>query len=358
MTSSMSGGGAQRTIQYLSSNFAKENEVIIVSQADILFYQIHPSVVVKTLHVNPAPSNVIARVINMVKCTLKTNYEIARLSPDIVFSMMAYDAKHILMLHKMMGFSLITSERNNPEMQKEKKAARIKYKIFTQSDGIVFQTNRAKAFFPKHISEKGIIIHNAVGNELAYSLTPPPKRDEVICAVGRLHKQKNYPLLLNAFSMFLEAFPSYKLKIFGQGPEESNLRELAEKLGIENSVVFEGQKKDALQDVSRSSCYVLSSDYEGMPNTLLEAMAVGVPCVSTDCPNGPAELIEDGKTGLLVPVGNVEALCSAIIRAVTDRELIELCEKNALVIRETHGVERISREYLDYVYSVQSKRRS
>ena len=107
-----------------------------------------------------------------------------------------------------------------------------------------------------------------------------------------------------AFKKISIAHPELTLEIFGNGPDEDKLKLLASKLGILDKVSFMGVHKDAVLQVADSSCYVMSSFFEGMPNALMEAMAIGLPCVSTDCPNGPSELISNGENGLLVSVGN------------------------------------------------------
>jgi glycosyltransferase involved in cell wall biosynthesis len=113
-----------------------------------------------------------------------------------------------------------------------------------------------------------------------------------------------------------------------------------------------GVAKDAVLKIADSSVYVMSSKFEGMPNALMEAMAIGLPCVSTDCPNGPAELIENGVNGLLVPVGDVEALSEAIIKMIEDREFAERCGKNARKILETHSIDQKAKEYAEYIEKV------
>ena len=207
-------------------------------------------------------------------------------------------------------------------------------------------------WYPKNISEKGVVIHNAVGNALVYQVSDSIEAKNKISAVGRLSEQKDYPSLFKAFRLVSEKHPDIRLEIFGTGGDELSLRDFATKLGIDGKVDFMGTRKDAILMIADSLCYVMSSRFEGMPNALMEAMAIGLPCVSTDCPNGPRELIEDGVNGLLVPVGDHESLADAICKMIEDREFATTCAIRAKGILNTHSVENIAKQYMNYVQLV------
>ena len=113
-----------------------------------------------------------------------------------------------------------------------------------------------------------------------------------------------------------------------------------------------GSHKDAIVKASDSTCYVMSSKFEGMPNALLEAMAVGLPCISTDCPNGPAELITPNKNGVLVSVGDEKALTDAILNFIENPDFANMCGRNAKEILETHNINIKAREYMDYIIKI------
>ena len=157
--------------------------------------------------------------------------------------------------------------------------------------------------------------------------------------------------MLRAFSLVNKIYPQYKLEIFGGG-DSSALQALAQELGVEERVFFMGAHADALLKIADSKCYVLSSISEGMPNALLEAMAIGLPCISTDCDYGPRELIDNEKNGQLVPVGDCKAMANAIKRFIEDESFANRCGNEAKKIRENNSIENISLQYLDYIKAI------
>jgi glycosyltransferase involved in cell wall biosynthesis len=139
----------------------------------------------------------------------------------------------------------------------------------------------------------------------------------VVLAAGRLTRQKDYPTLLSAFAR-LRVGRNARLIILGQGEEEERLKTLAQELGIAGDVAFAGFQKNPFAWMARCDLYVMSSAWEGLPGTLLEAMACGAKIVSTDCRSGPDEILEGGRWGRLVPVGDAEALARAMAEALDD----------------------------------------
>ena len=262
--------------------------------------------------------------------------------------MLSTTAKYI---PKKRKYKLICSERSNPMIVTDNKQIKLRNSVLQSADGIVFQTERAKECFSKEIQSKGVVIPNAVGNPYAYKAEDVSVREKTITAMGRLHTAKDYPALIKAFKIVSDKHPEYSLNIFGGGDNKS-LLELVKEFDIDDKVKFIGAKEDAVLDIAKSTCYVLSSIYEGMPNALMEAMAVGAPCVSTDCPFGPGELIVNGENGLLVPVGDVKSLANAICKFIEDKELACKCSQNAKKILDTNSVDIIAKKYYDYICNI------
>lgn len=140
----------------------------------------------------------------------------------------------------------------------------------------------------------------------------------VVLGVGRLATQKDFPTLLHAFALVRAQRPA-RLLILGEGDKRSELEALAQKLRLARDVRLPGYVDNPFAYMRRCSVFVLSSTYEGLPNSLIEAMACGAPVVSTDCPSGPAEILEGGRYGHLVPIGDPDAMASAILEVLHDR---------------------------------------
>jgi len=142
----------------------------------------------------------------------------------------------------------------------------------------------------------------------------------VILGVGRLTQQKDFGTLLRAFVLIRKEIPA-RLMIIGQGSDRAQLELLAVQLGLEQDITFHGFQINPYKYMARASVFVLSSIYEGLPNVLIEALALGTPIVSTDCPSGPREIMLDGAAGPLVPVGDFQALAREVLRLLTDQDL-------------------------------------
>ena len=168
---------------------------------------------------------------------------------------------------------------------------------------------------------KSYIIPNAINEQFIRPVYSGSK-DHIIIGAGRLTKQKNFELLLEAFSRISSEFPNYNLYIYGDGPNKGKLLELSNKLGVSEKVHLPGRTDKLSDEMEKASIFVLSSDYEGMPNVLIEAMALGLPCVSTNCDGGGAQfLIENGVNGLLVPKNDVDALSCAVLNLLRNESL-------------------------------------
>lgn len=253
-----------------------------------------------------------------------------------------------LMLGAINGRALktktIIAERNDPRHDNLSIKTRIlRFFLYRRADFFVFQTKEEQTYYNQSMQDRSVIIHNALKADLPFRSDGTNKE---IVAVGRLMAQKNYPLLLRAFAEVSKLHPEYILRIFGQGDLEKELKRLTVDLGIENSVIFEGFKTDVHKRIENSDIYVMSSDFEGLPNSLMEAMAMGFPVISTDCPaGGPSEVIENGENGILVPVGDVKVLTKAISDLISNEELKDRIRKEAIKIRNTHSVAVITKKW-------------
>ncbi len=169
-----------------------------------------------------------------------------------------------------------------------------------------------------------------------------PKR--YILFVGRLHLQKNIPLLIKAFSQ-IKDFYCGNLVIIGRGDEEENLKNLVRELQLTERVDFLGFQANPYKWMKNADLFILPSNYEGFPGVLLEAMVCGVPVISTDCPYGPREIIDNGVNGILIPTDNVDALIEAIKKLLQNKELKEKLVLNGFQKVMKFDISKVVKDY-------------
>ena len=217
---------------------------------------------------------------------------------------------------------------------------------FRFADALVFQTEDARSYFPKSVQNRGVIIPNPINGKL-----PPPiegEREKTIVTACRLHPQKNLPMMINAFSMLADEFPEYKLVIYGQGVLEDELRAQIKSLNLENRILLPGFASNILEKVAPCSMFVSSSDFEGISNSMLEALGMGLPVVVTDCPVGGARMvIKSGENGILVPVGDTQAMYEAMRSVLKDPALASKLSQNAIKVRDEFPLWKIAKRWLE-----------
>ena len=173
-------------------------------------------------------------------------------------------------------------------------------------------------------------------------------RCPVIVTDSRLNKQKNLGMLIEAFSKICSSHPEYTVEIFGRGEEEENLKRKAEEFSVADKVIFKGFSSNIYEDIRDCAIYVCSSDYEGISNALLEALGMGLPTISTDCPVGGSRLlIENDVNGILIDVGDVDSLSKQIDRLICNPDLAEKLSENAVRVRDKYATEKIAQMWID-----------
>ena len=279
-----------------------------------------------------------------------------QLKPDVMITMGTTGAMFDVPACAGLGIKHFISERNDPAHFGGSMITRIMSRLLMRkADGFIFQTKDAQAFYGGKIAKKSVVIPNPLFIGDNYPDTQyVGEREKTIVTTGRLNKQKNHPLLICAFKRIAEEFPEYKLVIYGEGPERQNDEALISDLGLGDRVLLPGTINDVPDKIYKASLYVLSSDFEGMPNALMEAMALGLPCISTDCPcGGPRELTTDGKDCVLVPVGDEDALAEAMRKVLSDEMFAMELGKNAMNIRERLSLDKVCRQWYEYFQSIQ-----
>lgn len=339
MIPNMTGGGTERIISLLSDAYVKRGYDVAIMQfagyehAYELNSKVEDFSVASRSGGNPF---IVLKKIVRIRRFFRQN-------PDCrIFAFCVMGAVYGALTTWGMKRYLLVAERNSPDSCNIKKLRNWAYR---RADRITFQTKDGIGYFPQDIAAKARVIPNPVDDSVPERYEGI--RDHRVVTVGRLHKQKNHALLLQAFTDFSARFPDYELHVYGQGELEEALKNQAKELGIDGKVVWHGFCADVREAIKNAGMFVLSSDFEGISNSMLEALAMGIPTISTDCPIGGARIyIEDGESGLLVPTGDRQALAEAMCRVAADRELSEKLSVNAAGIKEKYSLSGIAEEFL------------
>ncbi|MBO6169304.1 MAG: glycosyltransferase [Bacteroidales bacterium] len=227
----------------------------------------------------------------------------------------------------------IVSERNNP-LGKEHGYFEVACWVYNRADKVVFQSETVKSLFPGSIQCKGVVIPNPVEVPL---MAGPPKHGKIVC-VGRLHPQKNHALLIRAFARFVINHPDYSLHIYGDGELKEETEKLISDLSLGGCVFLEGFVRDVHTAIRDAEFFVMSSDYEGMPNALLEAMMMGIPCISTGF-LGSEEFFGQSCSCLITPVGDELSLSDAMQTLADDEK-----KRNELAAKGAEFAKKYSQE--------------
>lgn len=341
VTIAMGGGGTERAVSLLANKFADKGldvSILMIAGGDVA-YELNPKIEIKQVGDSSGGSlkKRIERILKMrkfFKSKRKANI-IAMGSVASIFSLIA---------NLGLRNNVIISERNKPDRLNgksySKKMRFVRDILYKQANWGVFQTYDARDYFTKFPKKKACVIPNSISPTIPVAYKG--ERDNEVVTAGRLIPEKNHKLLISGFAEFVKSHNEYKLKIYGNGELEDELKDYAVKCDVASSVEFIPFSNTLFADIAKSGIYVSSSDGEGISNSILEAMALGIPTIATDCPIGGSKMcIEDGVNGILIPVGGKEELVNALSKIAGDKEYAKLISENAIKVRETFSEERI-----------------
>lgn len=354
--SSMQAGGAERMISALANYYAERDITVAILVIDDLpsDYPLHDKIRFINLFRRRKSKNIVRAIKNNLRLIKLCRKTLREERPDCIICFGINTLVFALLAKGFMNIKIIGSERTNPNY--DKNGFWKKMKIFASpfADGYIFQTNAVKDFYPVAVRRKSEIIPNGLFMDYTQiDIIPISKRNpSSMCAVGRLEYVKGYDTLIRAFAIFVRRFPTYELTIYGEGCERIGLETLIRDLDLEGKVILAGRVENILEEISKHKVFVLSSRFEGMPNALIEGMACGCACISTDCNFGPRELISDGESGILVAVEDINAMAGALEQLASDDYLLQKLANNAVKIGKTHSIERIAEKYLTYIRTV------
>ncbi len=300
-------------------------------------------------------------------------------NPDVILSFIGKNNIMAILAAAFTGIPVVVSVRGEPKEEYASRAMRaIVNPVFARAAGVVLQTRDAFSFFSPKVQKKAMILRNPL-NPAFVRPRYEGERDKTVYAVGRVDANKNHEMLIRAFAALADDFPEYRLVIYGDGECRERLKALAaELLPSDARISLPGAVDNVAERIYRGSAFVLCSYSEGMPNTLIEAMCMGIPSISTDCPcGGPAELIRDGENGLLIPVGDERALEQALRRILTadsaaandpkrteagqggrkEGNLAEALSRNAASLLQQYHPEQVGADWMNYLLRIAEKKK-
>ena len=354
-------GGAERVVSNLAGQFVNHGyEVYIATEEqgeneyeiDSKIHRVHVGLT-KKQEQNGRILKFVDRIINLRRFLLDVK-------PDIVIAFARKANYRALTATIGTGIPVVISIRISPVGWYDFPSDKIQIPLlFRRAAGCVFQTQEQKDFFPEYVQERSRIILNAI-NPVFIGNPIPEKREKVVVHSGRIVDFKNQQMLIRAFEKVHQKHPDYILKIFGQDTHDGTwqkLEALIEQNQAWDYVKLMGGSNQLQKDMINGAVAAFSSDMEGMPNAMLEAMALGLPVVATDCPpGGPRMVITPEENGILVPVGDEDALAKAINRLIENPALADKMGRNAAKIGEKAGADVIFKEWEDYLLEICNKR--
>lgn len=283
---------------------------------------------------------------------------IRREKPEVLISFLP--KMQITMMLATWGMKLkrVETVRNNPWTDTDVAGKRSLWDMcFRRSNGIVVQTKEQAQYFPQKLQKKITVISNPISND--FSSRQKKYEDAGVCrfvSVARINPQKNYPMMIRAFAQATQKDPRYSLDIYGAGSPEAvrELQALIQQLGIEQSITLCGWKKNISEILPAYDGFLMSSNYEGMPNALAEAMATGLVCLSTDCRTGPKDMIDPDVNGYLATTGDTESFAEGIQKmiqmdgqqctamgAAARKKILDMCSEENTLKRLKELIENI-----------------
>ena len=351
-TAKLEMGGAERVASVFANYWAAQQwDVMLLTQAGIAtdFYELHPEVERKTLNLLDESASLRASLTQNYQRIRKLRMIFKSYRPDAVVSLLPQS--NILAIISSFGFShkVIVSERSNPAQdpldniwqQARKRVYRFADTVVLQSSGVL---SWATDFIPNNkikIIPNPVISDFKLDKQHDYQL---PSGQKVI-AMGRLSREKNYDQLILAFALIADQVPTAHLVILGEGVERENLEKIIKANGLDQRVHLPGKINHPHALVAKADIIALSSEYEGFPNALLEGMALGLLAISYDCPHGPADLIEEGKSGYLIPVGHIEKMSGAMYKLLTNQSLLTKMALTASQVKQRYATPAIMQQW-------------
>lgn len=328
------GGGAQKVTAMLANGFSDRGYQvrIVTASPSERIYKIRQDI--EYMPIDARQKTSFLRTFYRIKEIRKN---IADYKPDFILSLSAVPNMLTIIARGRKNIDLVVSERTDPSRHPAGwLAAACRNYLYRFPKAVIFQTETAKAYFGKNIQRKGAVIPNAVPPDMLMAIEG--RRRKKIVGMGALSDQKDWMTGVRAFEMIEREHPEYRLIIYGDGPERIRIENYINRhKRLRNKVFLPGFADNVHDRIRDAEIFISSSAYDGISNSILEAMAMGLPCVCTDAPAGGARLlIDDGKNGFLVPVGDYKKMHDRILKLIEDKALAKQISRRAMEVRKIY----------------------
>jgi len=340
--SGLGAGGAEKIVNLVAKHRIEKGDDVhvlaIYGKPEDSYFEYPPQVQIHTLYSDDSESKSRIKATFLKIKWLRSTFR--KIQPDLILSFLT-KINFICacaLLHSKTPF--LVSERNNPIQQRPGRIWKTLLKLtFRKADRIIMQTQGAMSILSANAQKKAIIIPNPC-HTINQAVTPKNTPTDIV-AVGRLTQQKGFDVLIAAIDIVSKKFPTTHLTIWGEGEERASLENLVSSKNLDKNISLPGNTKTPMEWINTAKIFILPSWYEGFPNVLVEAMSAGMAVIATDCPWGPADMITNGKNGILVPVGNPKALSQAIATLLNSPKQQKLLGKAATVKLDTFSENKV-----------------
>lgn len=278
---------------------------------------------------------------------------ISKEHPDLVLSFLTPYNMLVLLSTIGMNQRVVVAERTDPKrlLAGGKIELWMRDRLYRRANGILTQTEYAKSCYDVKFKGKTTVIHNPVtmnDEQVGMALRKP--KEHVFVTVGRLEPVKDQTMMIESFAAFHKSHPDYRLVIYGEGPMRENLKRLIDNLDLTGAVTLAGRTSDLWNKIACAECFLLTSEYEGMSNALIEAMCLGLPVISTKVA-GATDLIKEGENGFLIDVHDKNSLTDRMIRLADSPDLCMQMGYRATEVYELVRQDKICKQWIEYLKS-------
>jgi GalNAc-alpha-(1->4)-GalNAc-alpha-(1->3)-diNAcBac-PP-undecaprenol alpha-1,4-N-acetyl-D-galactosaminyltransferase len=358
----LGGGGAERVMSIVANYWVSigwnVTLIMLVPPTKPPFYPLDDRIQLKPLGIAGRSGNIFAAIANNWNRIKVLRREIIASKPDVVISFMNSVNVYTILACLRSNIPTIVSEHIYPGSNDANKIWQLIMKLtYRYADLVTVLTQNAVQFYPASHGYRTIVMPNPVMAPAPAMETAQLLHSPSLVAIGRLHPQKGFDLLMKAFARLQTKYPDWQITILGEGPMRSELEALRSQLNLTDRVHLPGLVSNVPEYLYQAELFVMPSRFEGFPMALCEAMAAGLPVLAADCLSGPRDIIEDGVNGVLVQTENVEALAVGLDSLMSDPAKRQQLAQTAPQILHIFGLEQVMRIWKDAIDRVITNKR-